>query len=410
MQHSSIERGRRLLIYSHDSFGLGHLRRCHAIAHDLVDRFAELSVLILSGSPIIGSFEFKPRVDFVRIPGVIKLRDGQYTSLNLDLTIEKTLELRSSIIEQTARVFAPDVFLVDKEPLGLRGEVQSALRLLRTQGACCILGLRDVMDDPASLTEEWLRKGVFPALEALYDEILVYGLPEMLDPLAEVPGMSAVADKVRFTGYIRRSSDAGGVAKPVPTLPDRPFVLVTAGGGGDGANLIDWVISAYEEDPSIPFGALILFGPFMHLDDRTRFLERVNNLSQVEATTFDTHIEMLYEQAIAVVAMGGYNTFCEILSFGKPSLIVPRTQPRLEQLLRAQRAERLGLVTMLPDDDKRDPRQMADQLRRAGTWPRPNPALRTRMLRGLDRFRQRFHDHQHHGLLYAPRHYASQGH
>ena len=30
---------RRLLIYSHDSFGLGHLRRCRAIAHDLVDRY-----------------------------------------------------------------------------------------------------------------------------------------------------------------------------------------------------------------------------------------------------------------------------------------------------------------------------------------------------------------------------------
>ena len=28
---------KRVLIYSHDSFGLGHLRRCRAIAHSLVD-------------------------------------------------------------------------------------------------------------------------------------------------------------------------------------------------------------------------------------------------------------------------------------------------------------------------------------------------------------------------------------
>jgi predicted glycosyltransferase len=35
-----------------------------------------LSVLILSGSPIIGSFDFKSRVDFVRVPGVIKLKNG----------------------------------------------------------------------------------------------------------------------------------------------------------------------------------------------------------------------------------------------------------------------------------------------------------------------------------------------
>ena len=41
----------RILIYSHDTFGLGHLRRCRTIAHSLVERFKQLSVLILSGSP-----------------------------------------------------------------------------------------------------------------------------------------------------------------------------------------------------------------------------------------------------------------------------------------------------------------------------------------------------------------------
>ncbi len=115
---------RRLLIYSHDSFGLGHLRRCRAIAHDLVDRYPQLTVLILSGSPIIGSFDFKSRVDFVRVPGVIKLKNGDYTSLKLNLNLSKTLEIRQSIITHTASIFDPDMFLVDKEPLGLRGEVE----------------------------------------------------------------------------------------------------------------------------------------------------------------------------------------------------------------------------------------------------------------------------------------------
>ena len=102
-----MDHGSRLLIYSHDSFGLGHLRRCRAIAHHLVERFKHLSVLILSGSPIIGSFDFRSRVDFVRVPGVIKLRNGDYTSLNLHLDIEKTLEIRRSIIHHTAEVFEP---------------------------------------------------------------------------------------------------------------------------------------------------------------------------------------------------------------------------------------------------------------------------------------------------------------
>src|SRR5438445_3412826 len=94
--------GPRVLIYSHDTMGLRHLRRCRAIAHALVERDKDLSVLILSGSPIIGSFAFKARVDFVRMPGVIKLRNGEYTSLNLHIDITETLKIRASIIRHTA--------------------------------------------------------------------------------------------------------------------------------------------------------------------------------------------------------------------------------------------------------------------------------------------------------------------
>ena len=98
----------RMLIYSHDSFGLGHLRRCRTIAHSLVDHRQDLSVLILSGSPIIGSFGFRERVDFVRIPGVIKLRHGDYSSLKLDMNIDDVMAMRASIIQHTADVFNPD--------------------------------------------------------------------------------------------------------------------------------------------------------------------------------------------------------------------------------------------------------------------------------------------------------------
>src|SRR5215472_6014511 len=144
-------RDARILFYSHDTFGLGHLRRCRAIAHALVQQDKELSVLIMSGSPIIGSFDFRARVDFVRVPGVIKLRNGEYTSLNLHMHIEETLRLRASILTHTAEIFSPDLFIVDKEPLGLRGEVEETLELLHARGVPAILGLRDVMDEPAQL-------------------------------------------------------------------------------------------------------------------------------------------------------------------------------------------------------------------------------------------------------------------
>ena len=108
------------------------------------------------------------------------------------------------------------------------------------------------MDEPASLVDEWQRKMVFPALEQLYDEIWVYGLPQIFDPLREIPGMEPLAEKVRFTGYLRRSVPEAAGQQPEHQVPGEDFILVTPGGGGDGAELIDWVIGAYEADPGCP--------------------------------------------------------------------------------------------------------------------------------------------------------------
>jgi predicted glycosyltransferase len=376
------ERHKRVLIYCHDTFGLGHLRRCRAIAHSLVEQDKELSVLILSGSPIIGSFDFRARVDFVRIPGVIKLRNGEYTSLNLLIGVEETLEMRASIIRHTAEIFDPDLFIVDKEPLGLRGEVVPTLELLHRRGTPLVLGLRDVMDEPSQLAPEWSRKNVVPAVKKYYDDIWVYGLPQICDPLAGIDLPTSIRQRMTYTGYLRRTA-----LPPSPQLAglvEAPFLLVTPGGGGDGEALIDWVLSAYEIDHSLPLGAVMVFGPFMQPELQSDFMARAQRLPQVTAITFDARIESLMARAAGVVAMGGYNTFCEILSFDKRALIVPRTQPRLEQFIRAQRAQEIGLVRMLVDDGERDGRAMATALRQLPQQNRPSEVVVPGLLDGLN--------------------------
>jgi len=132
----------RVLMYSHDTFGLGHLRRCREIAHALVDRFKRLQVLIVSGSSIAGAYDFRARVDFIKIPSVIKLCSGEYTSLAQHIDFGETLAMRRAIIQQTAELYSPNLFIVDKEPLGLRGELEQTLVLLKSRGTTLVLGLR----------------------------------------------------------------------------------------------------------------------------------------------------------------------------------------------------------------------------------------------------------------------------
>jgi predicted glycosyltransferase len=374
----------RILIYSHDSFGLGHLRRCRAIAHSLVSRYKGVSILILSGSPIIGSFDFKARVDFVRIPGVIKLHNGEYTSLRLHIDLEQTMSMRESIIYHTARSFEPNIFLVDKEPTGLKGEVVSTLEMLQNRGCINILGLRDVMDETNALKLEWERKSVAPVLEQFYDHIWIYGPTEVGNPIEALGLSESIQQKVTFTGYLDREiPDAQNWVSPVSL--EEPFLLITAGGGGDGVDLIDWVVRAYEQDTKIPHRSVIVTGPFMSPADQQNFHERCEKIVNLQIITFDSHIELLMEQAIGIVAMGGYNTFCEILALDKPAIIVPRSVPRQEQVIRAKRAVSLGLVSMLDPDQDRPAEDMAEALRKLPDQPLPSSQSINGLLAGHDR-------------------------
>ncbi|MBS8258805.1 hypothetical protein DYI23_01125 [Roseibium polysiphoniae] len=380
----------KILIYSHDSFGLGHLRRCRAIAHSLVGTFDDLSVLILSGSPIIGSFEFRSRVDFVRIPGVIKLRDGEYTPLSLHLNIDHTLAIRSSIIEHTAKVFDPDIFIVDKEPLGLRGEVVPTLEALKETDTRLVLGLRDVMDDPEILRHEWERKNVYPALQSLYDEIWVYGPEGICNPVEGIDLPEGIEEKLRYTGYLRRSLPEGAETVPKPSpFGEEPYILVTPGGGGDGVEMVDWVMRAYEARKYPLFPALIILGPFMPAASVAQFVERAEHLRDVEIIRFTPQIEPYLANATAIVGMGGYNTFCEILSFDKPTLMVPRIVPRREQAIRAARAEASGLLNVLPIDAYPDPDLMTEALVALPNAPRPSAAGVENLLGGLELIEER---------------------
>lgn len=377
----------RILIYSHDTFGLGHLRRCRTIAHTLVEHFKGLRVLIVSGSPIIGSFDFKARVDFVRIPGVVKLRGGDYTALSSHTDLTQTLQMRSSIIEQTAKTFSPDLLIVDKEPLGLRGELKPTIELLRAQGGRTVLGLRDIMDDPVLLRQEWTNRGIPMDLERLYDEIWVYGVPAMGDPLLGIDISPAARARMVYTGYLERHLPE--MARNPVEVPKEPFLLVTPGGGGDGETLVDWVLRACEEHARPDLHLLIALGPFMSQSRRFSFERRAAALEQVQTLTFHPNIELLIARAAGIVAMGGYNTFCEILSLDKRALLVPRSMPRMEQTLRARRAEELGLIDMLQGDGDRSSDVMARALQSLGHRPLPSSEGGLELLSGAAEVRNR---------------------
>ena len=381
-------RAPRILFYSHDTFGLGHLRRSRALASAITQADPSASALILTGSPVAGRFTFPRRVDHVRLPGVTKRADGSYASQTIGMGIEEVTELRAGLIQTAVQQFDPDVLIVDKEPTGFRGELLPTLeKLSQSRRAKMVLGLRDVLDEPEVLAAEWERKEAVEATERFYDEIWVYGLRSIYDPTEGLPLSPAAQSRTHWTGYLRR--DLGPVGEP----PEQPYILITPGGGGDGKAMVNLVLSAYEKDPTLSPRAVLVYGPFLAGELREEFEARVAALNgRVTAVGFESQIETLFAGAAGVICMGGYNTFCEVLSFDKRAVIVPRTTPRLEQWIRASRAEDLGLVRML--DENRDgltADAMIAAIRNLPHQPLPSQAIREGLLDGLDYVTSRVH-------------------
>ena len=191
-----------------------------------------------------------------------------------------------------------------------------------------------------------------------------------------------------YTGYLKRLPER--IAEE-ELFESTPYLLVTPGGGRDGNDLVDLVIDTYRHYPNLPYHALIVLGPFMHADDRQRFHQLAETMENVTLLDFHPRMESLITGAEGMITMGGYNTFCEILSFDKPALLFPRTTPRTEQLIRCQRADALGMLKVL-DPDTTTPQNLGQWIRNFESLPRPSRHFLPGMLEGMNTISQRIQD------------------
>jgi predicted glycosyltransferase len=344
---------KRVLIYSHDTFGLGNIRRMLEIGRHLVQTSEDVSVLVITGSPMLHAFRIPARIDFVKLPCLSRNVQGHYGARFLDMSLDNTVRLRANLIRSAIADFAPDLILVDKKPFGVEDELCAALAELPTGKARpkMLLLLRDILDSPQATMHVWRKNGCFEAIQAHYDQVLVVGSPEVFDLRYEYQFPHAAASKVQFCGYIARQPGRMSRAearRELGLLDKQPLVLVTPGGGEDGHALIGNFLEGLRALPAHQRPrSHIVCGPEMGDSERAALHRAAALLPQVSVQDFSDDMMSLMAAADVVVAMGGYNTVCELLSLRKHAVVVPRTQPGLEQCIRAERMSALGLFHML---------------------------------------------------------------
>ncbi len=335
----------RFFLYSHDGMGLGHVRRQLAIASAVTALQPGAQVLLATSIDEVASLGLPPNVDTLKLPGLRKVENGHYASRRLGLAGSEIRSLRAALLSAAVCSFRPDVVLVDKHPLGAEGEFRSAVEAAKLARARIVLGMRDILDDENSVLKEWEATRLREVIAEYYDLVLVYGDQRVFDPVERYQFSPAIAARTRFCGYVVHDNGAGSGDVQMRTGEEARdqssrVVLGTTGGGEDGFMLLRTFIQAAAD---APWKAVAVAGPQL----RDREYHRLENLAEQARVTLHRFVPCLsnfFHVFDGLVCMGGYNTLAEAVSTGTPTVCIPRVTPRLEQLLRSQAFERLGLV------------------------------------------------------------------
>ncbi len=367
----------KMLVYSHDTFGLGNIRRMISICEYVQTQMEGMSILVLTGSPMLHSFRLTQGIDYVKLPCLRRDMEGDIQVRYLNLTLDSIVRLRRELILTTVTHFRPDILLVDKKPGGVGGELEASLKAVRAALPNCSIALllRDILDEAAVTIEQWKRQSAYQLLEKYYDRILVTGLAELYDVREEYQLPRSLREKVHFCGYVRRHP--GGqrreaLRRELEIQEGQRLILVTAGGGEDGYGLIRNYVSGIALDPDPCLRTLVVTGPELAVERRREIKAAAGQDARLRVIEFTDQMMDYMNAADVVVSMAGYNTICEILSLRKRAVVVPRVVPVQEQKIRAERMARLGLFQMM-DPANLTPKTLMDAVRREVKAARTNP-------------------------------------
>ena len=337
-----------ILQYSQDSKGLGHVQRNLTIARHLLTALPNAVSFIATESPVVDEFVMPERCDYIKLPR--RLIPGGVVETDDEASAGKDhfRDIRAKMLREAVLGLAPDLVLVDHEPLGYRAEFREGLLALKDRypDTKFVFGCRDIMDDPDRIRTKWREMGVYDAFENLYDGIAVYGLRSLYDVGDVYDIQPSVRSKLHYCGFVVRPRphvDPVAVRFRYGFPSIGPLVVATVGSGIDGYPILEATEAAVNrlrvKFPDLR--AVLVTGPFMPAGLQAKLRDQATAAVRVVPRADNLQ---LMACADAIVSMGGYNSVYEALAVGRPPVIVPRFTHKVEQRIRAEMLAEQGLA------------------------------------------------------------------
>jgi predicted glycosyltransferase len=333
----------RILFYFLHLLGVGHVYR----AQRLIEGFSKhgFAVDVIYGGERLKDISFAAESVYYLSP--IRAADNSYsTYLDAhDRPLERPFQdQRAREILAIFDTLDPDIVLTEAFPFGrrmVRHEMAALLEAvkLRQPRPLVVSSVRDILQErkkPGRLAEtcDWI--------EQHFDHVLVHSDPHVIRLDSTFPLTDRIADKLSYTGFVIPPAEA--------VKTDSSFdVLVSAGGGAFGGDLMVGAMAAARQDPNRNW--CLTTGPNL---PEERFQELTSaQPSHVTVTRYFSNLAEQMKQSGVSISQCGYNTAMDALAAHRDSscraVFVPYdTEGQSEQLRRAQLLEESGYAVCLP--------------------------------------------------------------
>jgi predicted glycosyltransferase len=293
-----------IILISHDSRGLGSFRRQCNIASAL--------------------HHHSPKTPLYLATSCKEMAPPPYLRV-LPLPSWAETQARSRLLLRYVQEYTPKALLVDKHPLGVNKDFLAALEWACGQDIACFYGLRDILDHPDRVRAEWL--GMPPYIARYFRRVLVYGQEHVFD----VTQYGLDRAQLEYCGY---------VSVTTPVQKSQRGILCTVGGGDSG---LAAHVSRLFWNCDLKGEKTLVSGPFNNVTLRAKDRHR--------HIPYHPDMPQLWAARHTVDCMGGYNTIIEAIFYGLHVICIPRIEPRLEQMLRAQIFADHGLLLYIHPAD-----------------------------------------------------------
>ena len=329
-----------VMIYVQHLLGIGHVRRTALLVAEM--RKLGLTVGVVSGGIPDEAIDFgADRV--IQLPACRSADHGFSGLVDQDgkPVDDAWKDGRKNALFAAYQELSPRLLLVEMFPFGRRAfrfELLPLLERAGEDGVKRVCSVRDLLVRKKDIQKErWMRD----VARSYFDRVLVHGDPAVFGFDRSFPFAADLRDMLDYTGYV-----AADVKRD--SSVSRAGVVVSAGGGAVGADLIAAAIAARPLSAKYAKAHWdIITGPHFPADAFARLSANLPDGIRLHRFLSDFRDRLV--RADISVSQAGYNTLMDVLAAGVPSVMVPFAEGgESEQSERAEIFADKGIISLLP--------------------------------------------------------------